>query len=491
MDTPSILWTDPMRHVLAELQQRSLLHRLLAFAEQRGMKLYAVGGTLRDICLGRPAQDMDLALAGDVIGFARGFANHLQAAFVPMDTERGEARVVYRGRDVIDFAQFKGATILEDLRHRDFTINAMACPLDALLTHAAPDLIDPHGGWHDLEAHVIRMVSPMSFHEDPLRLLRAFRLAASFDFAIDPSTLAAMELVAPRLAEVAAERIHSELLKLFAALHSHVYIVTMARLGLLDVLFPELGATHGMGQQLGDRLDAFDHALQTYQSVEELINAPASHLPTMADAVIEYFQAEERRALVKWAALLHAVGDAPAHPEVTQEQVADHRDPEQSAQQWEQIGSRLKLSRRQIDYIKMLIAHHYRPITLAGLQAQGRLTLRLVHHWCKEVGDDMLGVFLLAIGHVLAKGQVDTPVHGALAIGQCAMHILDLYRRRVLPVLKAPRLVTGHDLRHIFNLSPGPRFKTLLDELEVARVEGRIHTRTAALQWVEEQLTMS
>src|SRR5918996_4263117 len=162
MNPVSIIWTDQMRHVLAELQQRSLLRRLLAFAEQCGVELYAVGGTLRDLCLGRPVHDVDLALTGDVMGFAKGFANHLRAAYVPMDVERGEVRVVYHRRDVLDFARLRGETIITDLQCRDFTINAMACPLAMLLTQGAPGLIDPLGGRHDLRAHIIRMASPRS-----------------------------------------------------------------------------------------------------------------------------------------------------------------------------------------------------------------------------------------------------------------------------------------------------------------------------------------
>src|SRR5919108_5912099 len=257
MDTILITRTEPMRRVLAAFQQRWLLHRLLAFAEQCRVELYAVGGTLRDLCLGRPVQDVDLAMPGDVMGFAKDFANHLGAAYVPMDAERGEVRVVYRKRDVLDFARMRGETIIADLQRRDFTVNAMACPLGALLTQADPVLIDPHGGWHDLQARTVRLVSPVSFRDDPLRLLRAFRLAATLDLTIDPATLAAMETMAPRLADVAAERIHSELFKLFAAARSSPHVSIMARLGLLNVLLPELAATRGISCQPGDQLDVF------------------------------------------------------------------------------------------------------------------------------------------------------------------------------------------------------------------------------------------
>jgi poly(A) polymerase len=489
MEPLAIMWTDHMREVLAELQQRPLLRRLQVFAEQRGVELYAVGGTLRDLCLGHPAHDVDLVIMGDAIGFSKAFANSLGAAFVPMDAERGEVRVVYRKRELLDFARLKGETIIEDLHYRDFTINAMACRLATLLTHAAPGLIDPHDGWHDLQARVIRMVSPMSFHEDPLRLLRAFRLAAIFDFVIDPATLAAMEPAVPRLADVAAERIHSELLKLFAASRSGSHVVAMARLNLLDVLLPELAATRGIPWQSADRGDTFEHALRTLQAVEDLINTPSSYLSALGEEVREYFHVEEHRALVKWAALLHTLGSAGMCREAVQAEVVDHCAPEESAQQWEQIGNRFKLSRKQIEYGRTLIAHCGRLSELATLEAQGHLTLRVVHGWCKEMGEDLLGVFVLAIGHALAGDQIDTPVHGAIALGDCAARVWHLYQSRILPVIKAPRLVSGHDLRQIFNLDPGPRFKTLLEGLEMAQVEGRIHTRAEALQWVAKQLT--
>jgi poly(A) polymerase len=470
MNRLSIPWTRPMRHVLAELQQSSHLRRLLAFAGQNSVKLYAVGGTLRDICLGRPVQDVDLASAGDVMSFTRAFANHLGAAFVPLDAVRGEARVVYRKRHVLDFARLKRGDIIEDLHQRDFTLNALACPLEALLTRAEPEFIDPCRGWQDIQARVIRMVSDRSFRDDPVRLLRAFRFASTLEFTIDTATLTGVAPVASSLSEAAGERIQSELLPLFTAPYSSSHVVTMARLGLLDVLFPELAATRGTPPRTADQLDLFGHASLTYRAVEDLINTPASYLPTIQDVVAAYLQSQERRALIKWAALLHAIGNAGSPREAAPGCQALPELTDRGAQRWERVGSRLKLSRRRIDYVKTLIAHHHRPFELAILEAQGRLSPRLVYGWCKELGEDVLGVFALAMGHAQANGQVDTPVNGSLALGQTAAHLWELYRHRILPVLKGPRLVTGNDLQGIFRLTPGPRFKTLLDALELAQV---------------------
>jgi poly(A) polymerase len=491
MNRLTIPWTDSRRQVLGALQQSSHLRRLLAFAAQNGVRLYAVGGALRDVCLGQPVQDIDVASAGDVMSFARAFANHLGAAFVPLDTARGEARVVYRKRHVLDFAHLKGDDIIEDLHQRDFTINALACPLEVLLTQAEPEFIDPYGGWQDLQEHVIRMVSERSFGDDPVRLLRTFRFASTLEFTIDTTTLTCVKPVVSRLSEAAAERIQSELLQLFAAPHSSPQVLTMARLGLLDVLFPELAATRRTPQRTDDRHDLFGHASLTYRAVEDLINTPGSYLPAIQDIVAAYLRSQERRALIKWAALLHAIGNTGASPEAAPGCQTSPDLTDRSARQWEQVGGRLKLSRRRIDYIKTLIAHHHRPFELAILEAQGRLTPHPVYGWCKELGEDMLGVFALAIGHALAHGQVNTPVHGSLALGQTAAHVWDLYRHHILPVLKAPRLVTGNDLQAIFHLTPGPRFKTLLDALELAQVEGHIHSRAEALEWLEQQLARS
>jgi poly(A) polymerase len=488
MKNISMIWTSQMQRILRELQQRPLLQRLLVFAEQHGVELYAVGGTLRDICLGRPVHDVDVAMMGDVLGFAGGFANHLRAAYVPMDAERGEARVVYRKRDVLDFARMRGETIIEDLRRRDFTVNAMACPLRDLLTDPDLVLIDPHGGWDDLRTRTIRMVSLTSFRDDPLRVLRAFRLAATLDLTIDPRTLAAMEPARPHLIDVAAERIHRELLALFAALQSSSQIAAMARLGLLDVLFPELAAAADIPPQPGDHSAVWDHSVRTYQAVEDLMRHPDAYVQPLAADIRAYSQVDERQALVKLAALLHAVWDNVPWQGVSLEQPAAVADAEALAQLWEQIGGRLKLSRKQIDYAKTLLVHYGPACRLAILDAQGVLTVRAVHRWCKAVGESMLGVFVLAIGHALARQQGHPSEPGVTALAHLAVRVWDIYRHRILPVLTAPRLVTGHDLQEIFRLPPGPRFKELLDELEVAQVEGHIRTRPEALEWVKAQL---
>src|SRR5882724_12112792 len=115
----------------------------------------------------------------------------------------------------------------------------------------------------------------------------------------------------------------------------------MARLGLLDVLFPELAPARGIPCQPGDQMDVFEHSVRSYQAVEDLISDPGSHLQPIAGAVVEYFRTEERQALVKWAALLHAIWEAVVCQEVPLEHGTALQYDDEPAQQCEQIGSRL------------------------------------------------------------------------------------------------------------------------------------------------------
>jgi poly(A) polymerase len=487
MHSLAIPWTAQMRRMLARLQRLPWLQRLQSLAERRCVQLFVVGGTLRDLCLGRAVQDVDLALSGHVTSLARAFARELGAAYVPMDPARGEVRVVYRKRHIVDFSHLKGEDIAQDLGRRDFTMNALACPLAIFLTSTEPPIIDPYGGWRDIQTHVVRMVSPRSLVDDPLRVLRAFRFAADLEWTIDATTLATMEPAIPRLVDIAAERLHSELLKLFAAPRSSQHVVAMAHLELLDVLFPELAATRGMAPGPSVPGDLFEQALRTYQSVEDLINAPASYAPAIADAIAAYMHAEERQALLKWAALLHSIG-TPGPDGASREWSMGLGHAGHAAQLWERIAARFKLSRARTEYVGVLLTHHQRPFELAALDAQGLLTLRLVHRWFKDLGEDVLGAFVLAIGTALANRHGSMPAPDVITLEELAARLWKIYHRRILPVIDAPRLVTGDDLQAIFGLPPGPRFKTLLEDIELAQVEGRIQTREDALRWLQQQL---
>ena len=157
-------------------------------AKSRTLKIYLVGGFLRDSLIGRVCLDFDFAIEKDAIDFARRFARRIKGAFVLLDQENGCARVVKKsaGKSLIfDFADFRAETLRRDLAHRDFTINTLCVDLEDLKEDApvvksvlSKIVRDFQGGRRDIKLKTIRMVSSKVFQEDPLRLLRAFSLRA-------------------------------------------------------------------------------------------------------------------------------------------------------------------------------------------------------------------------------------------------------------------------------------------------------------------------
>ncbi|PYO01332.1 MAG: hypothetical protein DMD91_08095 [Candidatus Rokuibacteriota bacterium] len=168
-----------------------------------------VGGVVRDARLGRVRRDrldLDVAVPGGALALARRIAERGRGTLVPLDDERGTARVVL-GAARIDVADFRASTIEGDLAARDFTVNALAVPVRTLLSAGRATIVDPTGGLADLRARRLRLPGRGVLDDDPLRGLRGIRLEATLGLRLTPSTTRAIRAVAPRLAGVAVERV--------------------------------------------------------------------------------------------------------------------------------------------------------------------------------------------------------------------------------------------------------------------------------------------
>lgn len=175
-------------------------------------EIYLVGGAVRDMLLNRVSSDLDFALPSNGISSARKVANKLKADFMVLDNERDTGRVIHTNeegaRTFLDFATYRGSNLEEDLRARDFTINAIAYELHN------ETIIDPLDGTSDLRAKLIRACSPTSISDDPVRILRAIRQAAKFECKIDIETRKALKQAANLLPNVSPERKRDELFKI-------------------------------------------------------------------------------------------------------------------------------------------------------------------------------------------------------------------------------------------------------------------------------------
>ena len=221
-------------------------------SKSKDVKIYRVGGSVRDELLGRPVVDRDWVVVGATpeILVASGYkpVGRDFPVFIHRDTGEEYAlarteRKHGRGYRGFEFFASPDVTLAEDLARRDLTINAMARDENSVL-------IDPFGGQADLRAGLLRHVSP-AFVEDPLRVLRVARFAARFGFAVAPETMRLMRVLVAsgELAELAAERVWQELARGLMEPHPARLLAVLRECGALDELLPEVAALDGAGRR--------------------------------------------------------------------------------------------------------------------------------------------------------------------------------------------------------------------------------------------------
>ena len=225
-----------------------------------GRTAWLVGGALRDRLLGRPVADLDLAVPDDAAGAARALARVAKGPVFELSEKFGAWRVHAADRSwQADFSPLRGDSLEIDLALRDFTINALAEPL------AGGELVDPHGGEHDVRERRVRMVSEGAFDDDPLRVIRAARFACELRFEIDPPTVAAARARAARTRELAQERVYTELRRLVDADDAPRGLELLDAVGATDAVLPELTAMRGIEQTRYHHRDAYGHTIEVLE----------------------------------------------------------------------------------------------------------------------------------------------------------------------------------------------------------------------------------
>jgi poly(A) polymerase len=474
---------------LPEAARRLLEHAelpaLFSFAAAEGASLYLAGGAVRDLLLGRDVYDLDL-VCRSATDFARRFAQARSLPFVMLDEQHGVARVVAPGLD-LDFSDFRarGATPEDDIRadlradlmERDFTVNSIALPLEALIQGRLAPLIDPAGGQADLARRTLRATLPRSLADDPLRALRLYRFAAQLGFEPEPATKEAAWAEGPRLSGVAGERIRAELVKLLGV-PCAAQLREMAESGLLGAVLTGVEEMRGVSQRGYHHLDVLGHGLLTAERLEEVALEPAAWFPCPEET--HALSACGPLWLIKLAALMHDIGKPQAAAE-GDDHVSFHRHEEFGAQIARINAERLRLSRAEADRLVRLISLHMRPFHLVRLARLGELTERGVRRMLDAAGDDLGGMFLIAMADSLAASGPDKPANAEALLADLFCQAARYLRERLRPMRERPRLVTGDDLIETFGLEPGPKIGELLAAIEDAYIEDEIKSREEAL----------
>jgi poly(A) polymerase len=414
-------------------------------------------------------RDVDIAVAGDPERAAREQAAQVRGPVFQLSEAYGAWRVIdRRAQRVFDFARLQGDTIEEDLRLRDFTVNAMARPREG------GEIIDPLGGRADLDSRTLRVLGAQAYESDPLRPLRLARFAAELGFAPDPDTERITRAASARVAEAAGERVFAELRRLVIADGVLEGLGLADRLGLLEGVLPELAALHDVEQSRYHHLDVYHHTLDVLARLIELDGEAGPRLRAVLDAPL----ADEltHGHALRFGALLHDVGK-PATREVRADgRITFMGHDREGERMVSELCRRLRTSERLSRFLGALARHH---LVLGFLVHERPLSRRQVYRYLKRTGPVEVEVTLLSCADRLAtrgrNAERATEAHLELA-GELMEAALD-WRESGPP--RPP--LRGNQLAKALNIEPGPRLGELLAQLTEAAYAGELEDRDDAL----------
>jgi poly(A) polymerase len=446
---------------------------------------WIVGGAVRDAALGRPIDDLDLAVGGDPRRAAKAIGAAIGEHAFELSAEFGTWRVAAAEQGwQIDVTALRGGGIEADLAARDFTIGAVAVPLAG----GAP--LDPFGGLADLERRVLRAVGEGSFDADPLRLLRAARLAAELKLEIDPGTAALARAGAASAAEPAGERQLAELRQLLGGPEPVRGLALLDEFDLTAVVLPELADLRGVEQGPNHHLDVHDHTIAVLEhalEVEVDLERFAGERAEEVAALLAEPLADEmsRATALRFGALFHDIGK----PATRSEQggfVGFRGHDREGAEIIGGICARLRASRRLTQHLRALALHHLR---LGFLIPEAPLAPRRVHEYLRATEPVAVDVTLLTVADRLsARGA------GPLARPEMVEAHLALAREMIAAALDwrrdgpPPPLLRGDELAREAGIAEGPQLGSLLAELEAAQYAGEVEDREAALRHARDWL---
>jgi tRNA nucleotidyltransferase/poly(A) polymerase len=489
----------------------SPLMRLLRDSLPPDQTVYLVGGAVRDIFLMREIHDLDLAVPSGALALAKQLANRLKASFFPLDIENDTARVVIiredGARDTLDFAGFRGPDLENDLRGRDFTLNALAVDL------RSGELSDPLGGLPDLRARRLRACSPTALQDDPVRILRAVRQAASFGLSIESETRQQMKEAVPQLNRVSPERLRDELFKMLAGPAPDACLRALDLLGVLPHLLPELPVLKGVTQSPPHIHDVWNHTLAVLRHLESILAALAPHYDEEkgnADLFngllvkqLGRYRAQigehlantlntdrSARSLLFFAALYHDIEKPSTRTVEESGRIRYFGHDERGARTAVHRAIAMRLSNDEIDRARTIIAQHMtlKEHTRRKQDKNIDPSRKAIYRFFRQAGPAGVEIVLLGLADTRATYDHTLPQEHWAASLEVARTFLEAWWERPEELVRPPQLLNGHDLMTELGLPPGRQVGQMLEAIREAQAAGQFSTREEALNFARAQL---
>ncbi|PIT87618.1 MAG: tRNA nucleotidyltransferase [Candidatus Magasanikbacteria bacterium CG10_big_fil_rev_8_21_14_0_10_40_10] len=442
-------------------------------AKKNKTPIYAVGGFVRDFLLGQADfKDIDFVVEGSGIAFAQKLDNELKQVgrlveFADFDT----ARYLFLSEDdkIILELEFAGARtekynsksrkpqvlatdLAQDLSRRDFTINAMALPASELIGGLKKikksAIIDLFSGRKDLKNKILRTpLDPnVTFSDDPLRMMRAVRFATQLDFSIEELTLRAIYQTRDRIKIVSAERVNEELFKILACSHSSIAFNLMFQTHLLDLVLPEVSALDGVEEIYGQQHK--NNLIHTFKVVD--------NIATRSDKII-----------LRLAGLLHDIGKSQTKKFLPKIGWTFYQHEHVGRKLVYKIARRLRLSKKETDYLAKLVRWHQQPISLMDEGITDSAVRRLI----VNLGDELEDLLILGISDITTGNPYKLKKRQA-NYDHLRARIDEVMAKDKLRAFQSP--VRGEEIMAECNLKPGPTVGRIKEAIEEAILDGII-----------------
>jgi poly(A) polymerase len=459
-----------------------ILLRIAALAADLKVESYVVGGFVRDSIMGRPRTDIDITVVGDPLAFAQDVATlfhshpviyeRFRTAMVPI----GDHHIEFVGTRVETYEEgsrnpiVREGTLDDDLRRRDFTVNALAASLHPDRLGVVTDMF---GGIADIERRVLRTpLDPIvTMNDDPLRMMRAARFASQLQFTIEPSVRTAITSMADRISIISQERITDEFMKILASPMPSIGMKVLYDTGLLAYVFPEVERLAGVdlvavGAREYKHKDVFLHTLQ----------------------VVDNVSAVSDNVWLRFATLMHDIAKPRTKRFIEGTGWTFHGHEEIGARWQEKIFRRLKLPLQHLDYVQTLVRLHQRPMKLVD----DGVTDSAIRRLAVQAGEWLNDLFLLCKADVTTKNP---------RLAEKYVRNYDIVRQKVIDVSERDQLrafqspIRGEEIMEITGLPPSRTVGYLKFMIEEAILEGHLHNdRDEAkayllanmAQWTEE-----
>jgi tRNA nucleotidyltransferase/poly(A) polymerase len=470
-------------------------------------QVYLVGGAVRDTLLSNKIHDFDFVVLGNSLKLARIVADQIGGAYFPLDIERETARVIFEtddgGRIYFDFASLRAPDLNSDLRDRDFTINALALNLDR-----NQEILDPLGGIKDLFNKTLKACSSDSFTSDPVRILRAIRLAAYFDLKIHPDTLDLLRTAVPFLEDTSSERVRDEVVRILGGPRPHASIRALEMLNVLPLVLPELSELKGIQQSPPHIQDVWIHTLDTLKYLEKLINIlkephePGSslnstegvydmHLGKYRDRICEHLRSElvvgrSLRALIFLAALYHDIAKPRVQSLDDENQIRFFTHDQIGSHIIKERATTLKFSNLEVDRLSIIVRNHMRPTLLA--RSEKGPSSRAIYRYFKETREAGIDICLISLADLLATYGSAIPQQRWERQIAVVHKLMDTWWDKNQERINPATILTGTELMAEFNLQPGPLIGELLEMVREAQVVGDVETQEDAFHLVRGKL---